>query len=467
MNNKRNKNEWRANWNGIVEHSKSAIGMPGIAYEKCVEGKCGLDHVEADTFEETVEKQKPFKVTEIKDYTLNEDKSQVDFIHEVVDDDFWEKVKSGKIKYVSPMIWPATGGYDVVGVGRDNIPQVDAFHWKFVHHAFLEENPAFGKDANISAMCEGEDCQVKLLSAKDVKANQLFADTKEGKLFAEISEANADNLSHLQEIPLLYKHKGKLHFVSASSCVQDIIKKKKEDGIEIDDQALAIAYSECGESQNLKSSFKTCTCDARHKMSQSLEAQLKGMEDEKEKLESKLKGMEDDEHKEATYKASKAKYASIFKGMEEKDREDMIAKYKAAMSDDEHDKADMKAMEDNHEEMKSKKANDTNGTDKEKELEATLKAMQAKEIPGMISGLVALRKATGATKEELTNYNKSLQAKSYLNLQSDYTENQPAITRLAAKSQNTTGTSFNFEDTEYSGSSLVGKTLDETFGDVN
>ena len=133
--------------------------MPGIAYEKCTSAGCGLDHVEADTFEEIIEKQKPFKVTEIVDYILNDDKSQVDFIHRVTDDSFWEKVKNGLIKFVSPMIWPKTGGFEIVGQGRDGIPQVDAMEWQFVHHAFLETDPAFGPEANISAMCEGEGCQ--------------------------------------------------------------------------------------------------------------------------------------------------------------------------------------------------------------------------------------------------------------------------------------------------------------------
>lgn len=466
MNNKRNKNEWRAPWSGIVENAKTAIGMPGIAYEKCVEGKCGLDHVEADTFEETVEKQKPFKVTEIKDYTLNEDKSQVDFIHEVVDDEFWEKVKSGKIKYVSPMIWPATGGYDIVGMGRDNIPQIDAFHWQFVHHAFLEENPAFGKDANISVMCEGEGCPVKLLSAKEVKEARLFGDKKDAKLFGDISTANAENLSHLQEIPLLIRHKGKLHLISASTCVSEKISHLSDSRPDMDsDQRIAVAFSECGESSKGNISFMGCSCASKHTMS--LEAQLEETKKEKENLESKLQGMEDDDHKEARYKSKLAKYASIFKGMEEKDREDMIAKFRAAMSDDEHDKTDMKAMEENHEEMKSKKGAEENGDDKNKDLEATLRAMQAKEIPGMISGLIALRKATGATKPELTSYHEVLKAKSFINLHSDFVENQPAITRLSAKLQNNNVQSFEFENSDYTGSSLAAKTLNETFGDTD
>ena len=102
-----------------------------------------------------------------------------------------------------------------------------------------------------------------------------------------------------------------------------------------------------------------------------LKAQFDKTDSEKKDLEAKLKAMEDEDKKKGHYKSKLAKYASIFKGMEEKDREDMIAKYKAAMSDDEHDKADMKAMEENHEEMKSKKGME-HGDDDKKELKLCL-----------------------------------------------------------------------------------------------
>jgi len=48
----------------------------------------------------------------------------------------------------------------------------------------------------------------------------------------------------------------KLKFLSGKKddCVGSILSNKKDEGIEIDDQAIAIALSECGESKKQKSS---------------------------------------------------------------------------------------------------------------------------------------------------------------------------------------------------------------------
>ncbi len=59
------------------------------------------------------------------------------------------------------------------------------------------------------------------------------------------SAAEADNLAHLQEEPLNLKKR----ILSSTDCVQRIIKEKKETDIRIDDQAMAINYSECDESK--------------------------------------------------------------------------------------------------------------------------------------------------------------------------------------------------------------------------
>jgi len=273
MNSKRNHNKWRAPWESIKENIHTALGMPGIAYEECDKAGCSLTHVEADTFEENVEKQKPFIKTKIIDYILDESKESVDLIHEVTDDSFFEELqKADHVKFVSPLIWPTNDGITVNGteVNKNGVelPVIDAYHWKYVHQAFLNIDPAYDEVAQVKTTCEGENCQIQMLSAK-----LLDADT---------ATANDTNLSHLKETPLLYKHKGQMHLVATSQCVKDILHKKKEDGIKIDDQALAIAFSECGESKNAKSSFKTCTCDAnQNKMP---DEQMEQMKKENEDL---------------------------------------------------------------------------------------------------------------------------------------------------------------------------------------
>jgi len=142
INTTRNNNEWKVTWESIKQHIGTAIGRPGIEFEKCQEGKCDLDHVEAESFDGVIQKQKPYERTKIVDYILDEENESVDLIHEVNDDEFFEKIKNGEIQYVSAMVWPATGGYDMHGTGRAGLPIIDAYHWKFVHHAFLRDNPA-------------------------------------------------------------------------------------------------------------------------------------------------------------------------------------------------------------------------------------------------------------------------------------------------------------------------------------
>lgn len=306
MNTTRNNNEWRVTWESIKQHINTALGMPGIEYEKCQEDKCYLDHVEAESFEESIQKQKPFERTKIIDYILDEENESVDLIHKVNDNkkgaEFFKKLQNGNIQYVSAMVWPATGGFDIFGKGRANLPILDAYHWKYVHHAFLKDDPAYGKDtAKVKTTCEGEDCQVKLLSAK---------------LVAETTSDPGTDLDPLKEIPLLYRHKDNLHLVSASDCVKKIIKKKKDSGIEITDKELSMAYSECDDindsknysNNNAKSSFKTCTCDAnQNKMAdddkvKELESKLKSSDEEKKELQSKLKANDDNKEKEMTAK---------------------------------------------------------------------------------------------------------------------------------------------------------------------
>ena len=445
MNSERNKNEWRATWGSIKKYIHTALQFPGIEYEVCRSEGCDLDHVEADTFEENVEKQKPFERTKIIDYVLNEKEESVDLIHEVNDDSFWEKLQKREIKYVSPLIWPLANGVKVLGHGRAGLPIIDTDAWKFVHHAFLKNNPAYGTDtATVKTMCDGKDCDVKLLS---------------GKLSADTTIANSDNISHLQEVPLLYKHKGQLILLSASSCVQDIIKKKKDSGIEIDDQALAIAYSECGESKGnkAKSSFKTCTCKAKqNKMpdAEQLEKNLRAQEDKVKDLEAKLKAQEDKENNEKSHAARKGRYAKLFANTDDEERQKMVA----SLRGNESDKDDLKAAMEVDDDMK--KAKKANTDDPEKEgMKARLSALEAKETTSMIEDLVALKSKNGLGAKEVNEYHASLKGKSYDEILSKFDDNKFEINSMKASVTPEIGDDFVFNGQEVAG--LKGKTFSE------
>ncbi len=417
MNSERNKNEWRATWDSIKTYIHTALHFPGIEYEVCKAEGCDLDHVEADTFEENIAKQKPFERTKIIDYVLNEEEESVDLIHEVNNDEFWDKLQKREIKYVSPLIWPLADGVKVLGEGRAGLPIIDTTAWKFVHHAFLKNSPAYGDDvATVKTMCDGKDCDVKLLS---------------GKLQADTTIANSENISHLQEVPLLYKHKGHLILLSASSCVQKIIKEKKDSGIEIDDQALAIAFSECGESKGkkAKSSFKTCTCKAKQSDMDEAEHQkeMKANKDKIKDLEAKLTAQEEKKDEEKSHSARKGRYGKLFANVEEKEREKMVASLKG--NDD--DKEDLKAAQEVHDEMK--KAKKGNSDDPEKEsMKARLTELETDKKDSMIIDLKALKANHGISQKEVNEYHAKLKGKTYDEIKSKYEDNESEIKSMKA-----------------------------------
>ena len=445
MNSTRNENKWRASWASIKENIHTAIGMPGIAYEECDKSGCSLTHVEADTYEENVEKQKPFIKTKIIDYVIDEDQESVDLVHEIIDESFFEELKRvDSVKFVSPLIWPTNDGITINGSEKNKngveLPIIDTHHWKFVLQAFLNEEPAYGDDAaQVKTTCEGDNCQVQMLSAK------LIGDT---------TTANDTNLSHLQETPLLYKHKGAMHLVAASKCVKDILRKKKQDGITINDQALAIAFSECGESNKAKSSFKTCTCDDKHNNMSATEETNKTLMAENASLLAKLKAQNDEKEKEKSFEGKKGRYAKLFADTTDEDREKMVAKLKA-----DEDKDELKAAMEVHEEMKKAKKADTDDPEKEK-LEARLKAMEEEHKKPMVAKLLKAR-SSKVSKEDLKNYEKSLAAKSYDEVKERYDEQKPLFgdsIKDTIISDNSTEFGFNGGEETFS---LKGKTFSQ------
>jgi len=446
----RNKNKWRVTWDSIVKNIETAIGYPGIEFMKCEDGECDLDHVEAETFKGLVEKQKPFKRATTIDYVLDEKNQSADTIDEVHDDDFWEKLNNGEIKYVSPLIWPYTGGYEIIGYDeRTGQKIIDAWDWHWVHKAYLTKDPAFGTEkANIKAMCEGDNCQMQMLSAKQL-----------------IDVSLQNNISPPQkEFPMIVKHQDHLHYLSASEKVQEIITKKKEDGIKIDDQAIAIAYGEAGESNKAKSSFKTCTCESKqNKMSadenkvKDLEAKLKAAEDDNKDLKGKLKANEDDKDTEAKYSKIKAKFSAMFKGMTEDERENMKGKLKGV-----EDEENMKAMHEVHDEMKAKEDGEGNDTTITK-LKARVDKMEKLNLPMYIDGLIALKASTGVEQKVLREYHTALMAKTYADVETLYSADEIIIKGLPAKSVQSTEERFEMADDV---TSLKGKSSEEIISEA-
>ena len=334
MSDRRNKNGWRADWEGILKHIASfqENARPGIEYVKCDGTVCDLDHTDGTTKEQNVEVQEDFRVTTIVDHTLNPEDHKAFFIHKLEDNEkaaeFIEKVRRKEIEYVSPSIWPEVGGFEIIGTMPNGLPMIDVFEWEGLHDAFVTK-PAFGDEAKITAICEGEDCHMKLLTASQLKAD--------------------DNLAPLQQVPILIRHKDKLRFVSVSKCVAKKLQANLENDIAINEETLIRAISEAKEKSGENTSFSACSCssnqmdDTKQKELESklkagensikeLESKLKAMEEEKKTLESKLKAAEEDE-------SDQLKNAK--KAMDEKDEEVKTAK--KAQEDTEKEKQNLEA----------------------------------------------------------------------------------------------------------------------------
>ncbi len=308
-------------------------------------------------------------------------------------------------------------------------------------------------------MAKTEDCQSQITTptVRVIKPHTKTETNYRFPLLAVTTSAPGDALDPLKEIPLLYRHNDELHLVSASSCVKEIIRKKKEAGIKIDDQALAIAYSECDKSNNLKSSFKTCTCKSRQlEMDESeYKEKMKANEDKVKELESKLKSQ--DEKQKEELESRKAKYSKLFAQTEdEEDGKKMYARLKATTED----KEDLKAMDEEFEKHNTSRKSQTEDP-KMKELESRLKAREEKDAVPMVAALVAVRKGK-MPEAELTQFEESLKAKSFAVIEDTYNNEAFMINSLKST---TISTPAGYKKFEFNGGesqqALSSKSLEE------
>ena len=246
INDKRNKNGWRATWEGIKKNMHTFLddgGRPGIEYVSCDGTVCDLDHTDGTTKQISIDVQEPFRVTNLMDFTFDDDTHTAFLIHEVLSDETWEKLRDGRLKFVSPSLWPKSGGFEIIGEMPNGLPKLDVWDWDALHTAFVN-NPAFGDEARVTAMCEGENCHMRLLTAR-----QLSAET-----------VGDDGLDPLRQIPILVRHKGKLRFVSVTKQVADQLHANFEKDIAINEETVLRMMAEHETASNQNSSFSACAC---------------------------------------------------------------------------------------------------------------------------------------------------------------------------------------------------------------
>jgi len=179
LNDKRNKNGWRVTWDSILTHAPDFINHPGTYFVKDGE----QDHPDGATYKDNMRNQEDYRVVNIVDVMIDEDTHTLNYVGEVLDDDFAERYDEGRINMTSPGIWPEK--YEVVGEMDNGRPMLDVFHWRALHIAYVND-PAYDTDAHTISTCDGDGHTCKIA---------LSANTK----------VTASDLAPLQEIPLIRK----------------------------------------------------------------------------------------------------------------------------------------------------------------------------------------------------------------------------------------------------------------------
>lgn len=406
LNDKRNKNGWRVTWESIKRNISdfSKNKRPGIEYTKCENSVCDLDHTDGSTYQQSLTVQEPFRKTSIIDYILDENNHTAYVIHKTTDDEFVAKVRSGEIKYVSPSIWPEPGAYDILGKQENGLYILDVYDWKALHIAFVN-NPAFGDDAQITALCEGENCQLKLLTAKELGANDL---------------------SHLQQIPLLIRHKGSLVFVSATKQMSEQIQEMLYEKEKIIPELLPEIYE--------NNSFSACACS-------SLQMSPEEQKELTTKLDASVKAMKDKDEK---IKDLQSQIEKLKKGSDDDESTETSAKKACTKCDGNHNTED----------------HDSAGKAKKATVDPRVTALEAKVAEPMISEMLTAREKSGASQDELDTFEKSLKAKSLDDITEIYNNEKIFLTSVSAKQE--TGVHFDFNGDSGKGA-LSAKSLEEIF----
>jgi len=185
----RNKNGWRTTWEAIKLSGMDSIGRPGIEFLKCVGSVCDRDHTNGITYKENMSVQELFRESNIIDAKFDESTHTMTSIDEILSNDFVKKIETEAVKFISPSIWPIQ--WEKVGEedGRDLI---DVHRFRFLHRAYIDD-PAFGEKARIYTTCSGHGSKCKLQFNASLSA-----------------DAGSNNISHIQEIPIITRHLGKL-----------------------------------------------------------------------------------------------------------------------------------------------------------------------------------------------------------------------------------------------------------------
>jgi len=129
LNDKRNKNGWMVPWDVIKKYAADWINHPGIYYLPGGEP----DHTDGETYRENMANQEGFRVVNIVSVTPDESTHTLNYVGEIIDDDFEKDYDAGKINMTSPGVWPVD--MDEVGVMENGRTKLDVNIYKALHVA--------------------------------------------------------------------------------------------------------------------------------------------------------------------------------------------------------------------------------------------------------------------------------------------------------------------------------------------
>ena len=160
LNTKRNKNGWRVTWESIMKYASDFVNHPGIYMT--ISGE--PDHTDGMTYRENMRNQEEFRVVNIIDVIPDPTTETLNYVGEILDDDFEREYDAGNINMTSPAVWPEE--MKQVGTMIDGRPELDVMVWRALHVAYIND-PAYGTDANTITTCDGDGLACKIrLSAK-------------------------------------------------------------------------------------------------------------------------------------------------------------------------------------------------------------------------------------------------------------------------------------------------------------
>ena len=295
INTKTNLNDWEVTKEANIKDGPNFKGMPGIEFFN----KGRRDHTVGKTYEDALRLQSPHAKGIIRKVIDKTGGEKLEQITRMFDNKMIEKIRKaqseGKEIFVSPAIFPRS----IDDVDIIDMPDGSHIHrvkrYLPLHYAFVDE-PAYGDEARITDVCEGDNCLIKLAKTATEGIGQ-------------------DGLEPIRTIPFVRISRctktGKIKISSKEGSalddmVSECLSNKLGPGEEPSDQDIAICFSESrkklkGVNSQIRESKKKGKLSAEEptEKEKKMEARLTALEDDNKEMKkenAKLKKANDELH---------------------------------------------------------------------------------------------------------------------------------------------------------------------------